>query len=259
MRKSILAVLISLIAAAAHAERTPVDVVGGFYAERIKSNSTGAPTGRELVAFSSYLSPELVCLLSAALRYNEQFAKTHPDDKPPFAEGDLYSSVFEGPTRFKVGAATLDGDTYSVRTRFYLDDGDSQDDKGWEDVAELTRYRNRWLIADISYQGGFEFGNHGRLTESLRSVLQHPDPTSGWDARELESCKLDRSLLAKPSQSKKTASAKSKATKGKRGGKASGRVTTKKAVVKRVGAPTKGKSAASTKKTAKAKPTKKKR
>lgn len=165
--------------AAVQAARGPVDTVAGFYKLRIESGSNGTPSGRDLASFSSYLAPELVCLLGASLRYRDQYAKALPDRALPLSEGDLYSSHPEGPTRFTLGA--LDGNRIPVH--FYRNEAD---DKGWDDVVQISQVRKRWVIRDIEYSGG-----HGSLVARLRNTLSHPEAAAGWDARELESCVLE--------------------------------------------------------------------
>lgn len=165
--------------AAAQAVRGPAETVSSFYKLRIESGSNGTPSGRDLAGFSSYLAPELVCLLGASLRYRDQFSKTLPDRPLPLSEGDLYSSRLEGPTRFTLGAA----DGSRIPVHFYH--GES-DEKGWEDVVKLTQVRGRWLISDVEYQS--PSGQSGSLVARLRATLSHPEAASKWDARELESC-----------------------------------------------------------------------
>ena len=172
-------VLCLFASVAVQAARGPVETVSGFYKLRIESGSNGTPSGRDLAGFSAYLTPELVCLLGASLRYRDQFSKTLPDRTLPFSEGDLYSSRPEGPTRFTLGAA----DGNQIPVHFYH--GES-DEKGWEDVVKLTQVRGRWLISDIEYQSSAD--SHSSLVARLLATLSHPEAASKWDARELESC-----------------------------------------------------------------------
>lgn len=221
MRALISLVLLTLGCSSAFAQRGPADVVQGFYTARLASPGSGAPSGRELAEFSGYLGPELVCLLGAALRYNDKFSQARPDDKPPFVEGDLYSSSFETPTRFSLGKVQQTKTSASVPVHFYVDSADKPDSKGWEDVVHLNIVRTRWMITDVEYKGGFAFGNKGELFESLRAGLENAEPVTGWSVRELDSCTMDK---VAPKKAKGKAKAKSKPTsKAKSSGKKSQR------------------------------------
>lgn len=228
MRKTLLAITLSIFSVApALAARSPAETVSGFYKLRLENNSSGTPSGMELAAFSSYLAPELVCMLGAAMRYGEQYAKTLPNAKPPFAEGDLYSSRTEGPTRFKLGTSEIAGQSGRIRVRFFRDEEQGADDKGWEDVIHLSLIRKRWLISDIEYAGTFSDANHGSLKNWLNTTLSHPEAASRWDPRELSACELDTTPA--PSKGKHSArdkkhgkhSAKANARAGNKAGKGS--------------------------------------
>jgi len=197
MRHLLLIPLLSLACSAAFAYPGPAEVVQNFYTARLASQSSGAPSGRELADFSTYVSPELVCLLGAALRYDEKFEQARPGEKPPFVEGDLYSSSFEIPTRFTLGALQMNGGSANLPVHFYLDQADKPDTKGWQDLIQLKVIRKRWQIADIEYQGGSAFGNKGQLFAHLRESLEKAEPVAGWNVRELDSCTLDKVAPAK--------------------------------------------------------------
>ena len=76
---------------------TATMVVEQFYRATIANRVSGAPTAEQLVMLAPYLSDTLQSLLVAARKRNEADAARAPDEKPSFAEGDLFSSLFEGP------------------------------------------------------------------------------------------------------------------------------------------------------------------
>ncbi len=206
MRALFTRLLIALASTSAlAAERLPEEIVSDFYTTRLARPSKGVPSGRELADFSMYMRPELVCVLGAALRYNEKFLEAHPGASLPFAEGDLYSSSFELPARFKPGHLLLAQSGASVPLQFYRDEADSQ---GWQDIVHLSKVRNHWKISDIEYQGGL--GKQGSLYRKLQADLEKAEPVEGWSVSELEACHMDSVAPAK---------AKSAKTKGKTKGK----------------------------------------
>jgi hypothetical protein len=223
MRLHFATVLFTLVCTPVLAQRGPEEVVQGFYTSRLANQSSGAPSGRELADFSAYLGPELVCVLGAALRYNESFAQAHPNDKPPFAEGDLYSSSIETPTRFTLGKLQSGKTGASIPVHFYRDEEGKPDTKGWQDVVHLKISRTRWTISDVEYQGGFALGNKGSLFDNLRETLESSKAVAGWSARELDSCTMDKVAPAK-------AKAKGKGkNKGKSASKSKGKASPSKA------------------------------
>ena len=96
---SLCLVVIGVIGACTSASTdTATSVVEKFYATTIAQKVTGAPTAAQLAALSPLLSDTLRALLDAARRRNEADVARAPDEKPAFADGDLFSSLFEGPS-----------------------------------------------------------------------------------------------------------------------------------------------------------------
>jgi hypothetical protein len=86
--------------------------------------------------------------------------KTHPGDKPPWVEGDMFSSSFEGFTKFQVaGALAL---TKARKTIFkvnfeYVEKG--QKPVTWTDEVALVQEKGRWVIDDVFLPDAAAFGN----------------------------------------------------------------------------------------------------
>ena len=171
------------------ADANPQSAVQDFYELRIAQlPNGGAPDEPALKLIAAMLTPRLQCLLKTAHRYDEAFLATQPGDKPPFVEGDLYSSLFEGPSRVKAQPARLARDIAWVPVRMFFDAGGKFDATGWTDTVVLNRIDGRWLIADVNYGGNFAFGNSGRLSGVLADQLERPDPALKWTGREVRSC-----------------------------------------------------------------------
>lgn len=167
----------------------PQAAVQAFYDLRIAQlPAGGAPDDASLKVIAAQLTPRLQCLLKTAHRFDEAFLATQPGDKPPFVEGDLWSSLFEGPTRVKAQPARLARDMAWVPVRMFFDDGGKPDANGWTDTVVLNRIDGRWLIADVNYGGNFAFGNSGRLSGVLVDQLERPDPALKWTGREVRAC-----------------------------------------------------------------------
>jgi len=147
----------------------PSPVVVAFFTARIASKTTGAPSADVLRQFAPLLSDTLVALLHAAAVMEDRAIKLAPDEKPPFAEGDLYSSLFEGPTAFSLARDTVAARQRKVVVRFVrVDNGASY---SWTDTVQLGKHDRYDVIDDIRYGGAGEFGNHGSLRASLEGAL----------------------------------------------------------------------------------------
>ncbi len=152
----------------------PSPVVVAFYSLRIVAQSTGAPTEDQLRQFAPFLSDTLAALLRTASAMREQAIIRSPSEKPPFAEGDLFSSLFEGPTTFLVLRDSAASAQRKVVVRFtYIQNGDSY---AWTDTVQLGQKRLGKkrpfdVIEDIAYGGAGEFGNKGTLRRNLELAL----------------------------------------------------------------------------------------
>ena len=172
MRPSLLVPL--AIAAAAGCGRPPATpepptrVVEQFHEVRLRSKLTGAPARDELTRLAPFLSDTLRALLAAARRLHDAELARAPDEKPAFAEGDLFSSLFEGPTSFRVVTDSVSADG-PVPVRFTYADG--KDTTTWTDRVQVARRQGRYVVADVEYGGTWAFANGGSLRTSLEHAL----------------------------------------------------------------------------------------
>jgi hypothetical protein len=155
---------------------SPGATVKRFYSAYIPSRQGGLPEGKELERLAPFLSRRLHGLIVAALSYREAWIKRHPDEpvkdggppiiyKPPFVDGDHFSSVFEGPKRFKVRRSVPDGaGAWRVHIHFWYEAGT----EGWEDVVLVRKEHNRYVIDDVLLTGAGPFNPAGRLSEVLQ-------------------------------------------------------------------------------------------
>jgi hypothetical protein len=169
--------LLPLAACKRDGPEPPSPVVVAFYSWRVASRTTGAPTAVELQQFAPLLSDTLTALLRAAGALRDREAARAPDEKPPFVEGDLYSSLLEGPTKFSLVRDTVaarQGKTVVAFT--YIVNGDSY---SWTDTVlvgkkKIGKKKAYDVIEDVLYGGAGEFGNHGSLRQNLERALTAP-------------------------------------------------------------------------------------
>jgi hypothetical protein len=147
-------------------------VVDQFYRATIAGHISGAPTAEQLTALSPYLSDTLRALLVAARKRNEADMARAPDEKPSFAEGDLFSSLFEGPNEAHVVADSVRGPGRVAFVRMTYNGGNPP--VTWVDRVVLERANSGYVIDDVEYGGEWDFANKGTLRSSLVSTLTSP-------------------------------------------------------------------------------------
>jgi len=154
--------------------------VGGLYAVLIDSAVSGAPRGGQLAALAPYLSAELRQLLTEAAERRDAAAAAHPDQKPPFVEGDLFTSLFEGPT----GLAILASGDGAAERRVVVQFSDDRATPAvtWTDTVVVVEEEGRLVVADVVYGGTWDFASRGSLLETLHGGL-HPADATPWTLR----------------------------------------------------------------------------
>jgi hypothetical protein len=146
---------------------SPEATVNAFYEICIEEKITGLPTDRQFEELRPLISESLANLLADARMEQAEFARENPYEKPPWIEGDLFSSLFEGPTRFTAGDAVIRGKRATVTVSF-ADDGAGETPFEWQDdVLLVLTGDGDWVIDDIAYRGAWDFASKGTLSESL--------------------------------------------------------------------------------------------
>lgn len=174
MKKGLLALAAAVLALPAHAADDAAAMhkaADGFYGVyRTFHPSDGIPDDAGRARYRPYLSPALDTLLTQAGDAERRYDLKYKDS-PPLIEGDLFSSLFEGATDVSVGACTAKGATGSCVIRLSrVSPRDKPVD--WTDTLILVETPYGWRVDDIAYGGDWAFGNKGRLSETLRQVIQ---------------------------------------------------------------------------------------
>jgi len=173
MRHVRLGLCAALIATAGCAEPPtsdgPADAVRGLYRTLSGERVRGAPSPKQLEVLAPYLSTDLLQLLSAARELHDRERAQRPGEKPPFNDGDLFSSLFEGPTSFEVAAGSQRHGEHRlpVRCTYESPTGTIR----WTDEVVVRREGGRWVVADIEYGGEWDFANRGSLAAQLRRTV----------------------------------------------------------------------------------------
>lgn len=130
----------------------------------------GLPDDAQMQALAPLLAPELREAFEAARAWQrgeiERMQREGSEDKPPFVEGDLFSSLFEGAQSARAVSAQPDQDRIVVTLdRSY---GEGADRVQWQDRAVLKRVGDAYLLDDIEYGGDWTFQAG---TSTLRKTL----------------------------------------------------------------------------------------
>jgi hypothetical protein len=173
---AVLLLLLATAMPAAAQDAAAAQAANNFYTVlRAQGGSDGIPGPSLRAALLPLMSDRLGKLLLAAndaqtrFRMQNRFA-------PPLAEGDLFSSLLEGPTGFKVGACTGTPAAQRCRIQFHRAKpvtvrGQAQP-MDWNDDLLLVQEQGGWRVDDVDYRGGFPYGNAGLLSQTLGMITR---------------------------------------------------------------------------------------
>jgi hypothetical protein len=158
----------ALLSTAAQADEAMAKAAGDFYAVAHAAQS-GLPDAATRAKLAPLVTPRLASLIDRASAAEESFT-TANKNSPPLAEGDLYSSLFEGPTAYTVGACSGDAAKASCAVNLTHDDKGASGPTRWTDTLYLANTASGWKVDDIGYGGTWAFSNKGKLSETLEQV-----------------------------------------------------------------------------------------
>jgi hypothetical protein len=144
---------------------SPTRAANKFYRTYLKLKIRGLPNDKQMKVLSPLITRDLKELFESARSSQTRFIQEHPDEKPPWTDGDLFTSLFEGAQSFRLGRPIVRGDRTEVPVQLVYHEGGSS--TRWSDVLVLVRTRNRWLVWDILLKGEWSF----KSGASLRAVL----------------------------------------------------------------------------------------
>jgi hypothetical protein len=149
---------------------SPSKPVEDFYNLYLNIHPVGLLNHEEEKVLAPYLSKHLLALIDEARLYQEAFIRQHPNDKPPWVDGCLFASLFEGPSWFKISDVIANPDgTSTVKVHFGYESSE------WEDSVIVRVEAGRFVIDDILMSGAGDFNPPGRLSEHLRYRFE-PSP-----------------------------------------------------------------------------------
>ena len=179
MRRLLLAFL--LLSAPALAAGDPGSAVDAFYRVYTGQHAQGLgiPDATVRLRFQPVLSPRLNKQLADAASAQSRLTAKVKNAVPPVLEGDIFSSLFEGASAWKVGACQTSAQPNAKTARCsvalsYVPPpaaGPKGKPAQWTDTVLLVNTAQGWKVDDVVYDAGFAFGNTGRLSEMLAMVI----------------------------------------------------------------------------------------
>jgi len=164
-------------APASSASSDPASAVNAFYTvySGQHAQGRGIPDATVRLRLQPVLSPRLNKQLAAAAVAQARLTAKVKNAVPPMLEGDIFSSLFEGATAWKVGACQQKDKaaTCSVSLSYVPPPTAGQKAKpaNWTDTVVLVATPQGWKVDDVAYDAGFAFGNTGRLSGMLNMVI----------------------------------------------------------------------------------------
>ncbi len=149
---------------------TPQEEAMAVYTAYLRLHPTGMPGARTRRRLQSLMTRHLNALLSDGKKAEARYAKATKNEVPPLVEGDLFTSLFEGATAYRIGTCMSEGAKAVCTVDLtYKDTG--QPDFRWTDSVVLLREGGRYRLDDVIYGGNWAFGNKGTLSELVSGAI----------------------------------------------------------------------------------------
>ena len=162
-----LLVALLLPACAQKAADSPQAVAERFYDYYLEQHmNNGLPSIEQTRQLGTMLSHGLQDAIAHARREQDLFIGEHKGEKPPWIEGDLFSSLFEGASAYGIGKVDRTDDHADVLVTLTFRNPKGRDVQ-WTDRLVLVRENSAWVVDDLEYGGNWDFANHGSLRRSL--------------------------------------------------------------------------------------------
>lgn len=136
----------------------------------------GLPGRSQLSQLASFVTPKLVAQFDAAIRGQDCYARKNDYEGPPYIQGDLFSSLFEGGTSATFRQVARDAKTATFEIEWTnFTEWLSPEPFTWQDRVFLVNTANGWRIADFAHDGDWEFIKKGSVSQILGAVADECD------------------------------------------------------------------------------------
>ena len=139
-----------------------------FYATIMADAPSGLPSSESMLKLAPLMTPSMRAAVEKARVRQHAFIAAHPDEKPDFIEGSLFTSLFEGPSALESATASAGGDSAVVDVGFVHAEAGAETFR-WKDQALLRCEQGHWRLDDVRYGGDWDFASKGQLKQALES------------------------------------------------------------------------------------------
>lgn len=144
----------------------------------------GLPSEAKLKKLAPLMTAGLHAAMVKGRAEQQAQMKKYPDEKPNWIEGDLFGSLFEGVTKWKLGSAFFaPGVDGTVKVEQTYTEG-TQPPVSWTDTLIFKSKDGKWLLDDIRMGGAWAFKSgdslRGRLPGGWQVREDHDSPDEKW-------------------------------------------------------------------------------
>ena len=139
-----------------------------FYARIMADAVRGLPSKENMSTLAPLMTASMRAAVEKARVRQQAFMAAHPDEKPDFIEGSLFTSLFEGPTAVESASAVANDNGAVVEVGFVYAQAGAETFR-WKDQALLRCEQGRWRLDDVRYGGDWDFASKGQLKQALES------------------------------------------------------------------------------------------
>ena len=143
-------------------------VVEDFYADHFVTPYYGVPDSARLAKLRPFLTDSLARLLAAADSMRSADIARAPDEKPRWVDGDIFTSLVEGPSAFYIRPAIREDGVVKVPMAFRHQEKTDTAAVEWVDTAIVVSEGGRPVVADIRFGGTWAYGRKGTLVGALQ-------------------------------------------------------------------------------------------
>lgn len=144
-----------------------------FYDIVLSERMGGVPDAEMRAKLRPVISPDLDSLLAQAAEAERRHTARTNNEEPPYLQGDIFTSLFEGATGYEVtGCDEKSEILIECEVQLVHDAGEPVQ---WKDrvlLAAAPAGPKTFLVDDIAYGGGWDFAPKGNLKDMLRSVIE---------------------------------------------------------------------------------------
>jgi hypothetical protein len=140
------------------------ETVKAFYNWRITEDINGVPTPDQLAQMQPYLSKELRVLLKQTT--SDYAPKEKSSEARTIENGDWFTSMFDGPTSFRVREIQDEGSRHLVSVRFTA--AQQLPAVNWHDQIVVIEEDGKHVIANVVYENHWAFKDQATLIDALK-------------------------------------------------------------------------------------------